>query len=713
MSRTAAARGRGQREWRRPLRLRLATALLSVAVLAPVTEAARRGPPEGSSAWMRGQQLLERPATALASAIDARKRGDRIRAEWLLAEISLRHPVIGDYADWMRAELLLESSRAAEAADVAARALETHPDSPLRAEMLAIQGHALAASQDEAGARVAWRQALDISRDEDLRAQLLLATARSQERKGELDPSIETHRVLWHLYPLSEEAAVSAARLDELEGLLGEPLRSASDWRRRADNLYRARRNPEALAAYEKAIAMGLPKSQNARAQRRLAQTLFRMRDYPRAVEAFAALPQTDDVPIWHARSMARADRVNEAIEEFKRIAQERRGPHALRARFLAALLLEGRGRTDEARELLESLTRTRTTTSVRRASLWRLGWSAFREGRYPEAIHAIDQLIESEADPIGGLRDRYWRARALERMSRRGASHDPDAAAAALREYRSMALEFPLTYYGWRARLRLPDRHEGQDAPRTPDAGFAAGRRKITPDDLERVRILVEAGLEERALDELSGIARRVGGLEDRLEIAQLFRSAGHFRGAQRMVIDPYKLALARGPSPTLEELWWHAWPAAYLDLVEEATSAPESVDAALVLSIMREESGFRPKVVSPVGARGLLQIMEPTGERLARAVGRPAFDADDLFDPRINIQLGAYYLRELSERFDGRLSAAIASYNAGPQAVSGWLEARGELEDDEWVEAIPFEQTRSYVKRVLRSLQAYRLLY
>ena len=96
-----------------------------------------------------------------------------------------------------------------------------------------------------------------------------------------------------------------------------------------------------------------------------------------------------------------------------------------------------------------------------------------------------------------------------------------------------------------------------------------------------------------------------------------------------------------------------------------------------------------------------------------LPRAVGHENFDAEDLFEPRINIRLGSHYLAELSERFDGRLSAAIASYNAGPEAVSAWLEARGELEDDEWVESIPYEQTRSYVKRVLRSVQAYRLLY
>jgi soluble lytic murein transglycosylase len=125
-----------------------------------------------------------------------------------------------------------------------------------------------------------------------------------------------------------------------------------------------------------------------------------------------------------------------------------------------------------------------------------------------------------------------------------------------------------------------------------------------------------------------------------------------------------------------------------------------------------MREESGYRPAVLSVSGARGLLQIMIPTGERLARIVGRDSFDPDDLFDAQTNIELGAAYLGELSARFPEAPAAAIASYNAGPVAVAEWLADRGSA-DDVWVEAIPYEQTRHYVKRVLRSLHVYRVLY
>jgi soluble lytic murein transglycosylase len=141
-------------------------------------------------------------------------------------------------------------------------------------------------------------------------------------------------------------------------------------------------------------------------------------------------------------------------------------------------------------------------------------------------------------------------------------------------------------------------------------------------------------------------------------------------------------------------------------------ATLDGVKIEPQLVYAIMREESGYRPQVVSVSGARGLLQLMPETAERVARdgQVGR--FSVEDLFLPRVNIQLGSDYLSSLLRRFDGRTSAAIGSYNAGPQVVAQWI-ANGPTEDDAWVEEIPYDQTRSYVKRVLRSLHAYRVLY
>ena len=124
----------------------------------------------------------------------------------------------------------------------------------------------------------------------------------------------------------------------------------------------------------------------------------------------------------------------------------------------------------------------------------------------------------------------------------------------------------------------------------------------------------------------------------------------------------------------------------------------------AALVLTLVAV--GAEEPVVLVVHTQTAEPFVIDHGGRLT------GFEVDDLFVPNVNIQLGSAYLGELLLRFSGRESAAIGSYNAGPHRVVKWLEGNA-LEDDEWVEAIPYDQTRGYVKRVLRSMHVYRVLY
>ena len=137
--------------------------------------------------------------------------------------------------------------------------------------------------------------------------------------------------------------------------------------------------------------------------------------------------------------------------------------------------------------------------------------------------------------------------------------------------------------------------------------------------------------------------------------------------------------------------------------------------VEPALVWAIMREESSFRPEVMSSAGAMGQLQVMPETARRQAQRSGvAPIEEDEELFEPVVNIGLGSAYLDYLAGRFPDRLSATIGGYNAGPNAVARWLRGEaGERDDDVWVEDIPYVQTRRYVKRVLRSLHVYRTFY
>jgi soluble lytic murein transglycosylase len=659
----------------------------------------REGPAADRVLRARSQALLSNPASALNAARQAIADRDRSHAVWLFEQVIERHPIVADHAAFLQARLLLEDGRSRWSARVAEAALARFPNSPIRADLFVQLGNARANQRDSEAALTAWRSALSESREGDLRASALLSIASLEERAGRDSDAATTYTLIWYAHPTTREAEIAAHRLELLEELLEQPLRDATDWRRRADRLYRKRQNEEALAAYERALELGLVGREAGRAQQQRAQTLFRLRRYPEAVKAFEELPQSSEIALWHARSLARADRVPEAIAEFEKMADGPSTRHSVRARYLAAVLLEGRSFADRADAHFRKVEAARRSGGLNEAAGWRLGWSAYRQGRYSEAVGYFDRLIKSKKrDPIGQLRARYWRARAWEE----GGGGDAPA------EFAAMATEFPLSYYGWRSR----DRTQGVFAPKPASPSLAKGRKRLKPKDLLRPRILLEAGLNAEALGEVQRLARRVRGLDDRLDLAHLASDIGDYHLAHRIVVEGYSESLARGPIPRYEDLWWYAWPSAYLPLVRQATGLPGSVSPELVYSIMREESGFRASIVSPVGARGLLQIMIPTGEQLAIDHGVEDFEGEDLFDPSTNIDLGARYLAELEALFAGRTSASIASYNAGPEAVALW-KGWDSTEDDEWVEAIPYSQTRSYVKRVLRSLYAYRVLY
>ena len=672
--------------------------IAGVGILALVPASVRSAalPGEADDAW-------QGPGMALRAALSAQARGETERAERLLAAVHERAPLVADYADLLRMRLLVASQRWADAAALGAGF--DHAGSPVETEIRELLGRALAAQGDERAARAAWIAALGRTDDAARLAALRLEIARSELRSREEQGAAETFLEIFTRHPGTPADAEAIAALDHLEQRLG-PLRKARPLRRRGDALFAERRNEEALAAYDAALAAGGSSPGEAeRIRRKRAHTLFRLRRYPEAVQAFDAVPARTPDRIERARAVARAGDVPGAVRALEEIAAGTRGSSAAQAQLLAALLLDGEGQRERARRHYAGLVR-RTPRSVEGATaLWQLGWEAYRSGRYRAAVGYFEKLAPLEPDEVSRLRASYWSARADAKRGRR------DAAA---EEFARIAREYPLSYYGWRASARLDG--AGASAASAP-AAFAPvaiprGRAQLGPLELERPRILLEAGLTGEARQELDRLFGRARGLDDRLSLAELYADAGDFHRPQRLVVDAYQETLARAPVVGSLDLWWHAWPAPFLDEVREATAGRAGVDPALVFAIMREESGYRPQVLSVTGARGLLQLMPETAEKVARGAAMQGFAPDDLFVPQVNIALGSAYLEELLGRFPGRASAAIGSYNAGPHRVAEWLDG-DVLEDDEWVEAIPYDQTRGYVKRVLRSLHAYRVLY
>ncbi len=633
------------------------------------------------------------PGRALHAAIAARDAGDRPRAEALLLEVAQRYPIVADHADLLRMRIYVDASQPDRA--VAEEPRWTEREGPLRGRFYALLGEAERARGDEEKARAAFEFAAASTRERGRRAELDLAIAQSQLRSGARERAAERLLAVWTDSGDLPQAAQADALLAKLEDELGRSLRTAQPTRDRADRLFASNHNESALAGYDRALALGLPPADRAHVRQQRAETLFRLRRYADAIDAYRALPASEEREIQRARSVARTGRVAEGAAALEALGSTRRGERAVEALYLAAALWDGEQEHARARGLFEEVIRRLPRSGFAASARWSLGWSAYRDGRLDAAIEQFDALARSDPDPISALRPRYWRIRALELQGASGTAQ----------LYAELAREFPFTYYGWQALGRA-----GAPVSAKPIA-LSPGHRSLRPEQLARPRILLEAGLVHEAREELVELFGQARGVEDRLALAELCADAGDFSGAQRVVVDAYAEPLARGPAPGDVELWWHAWPAPYEDELSHATRSGQP-SRELVYSIMREESSYRPDVISVSGARGLLQLMPDTASRVAQSVQLASFDPDDLFRPAVNIALGSAYLGQLLDRFGGNAAAAIGSYNAGPEAVARWQPGHGTPEDV-WIEQIPYDQTRGYVKRVLRSLHVYRVLY
>jgi len=319
-------------------------------------------------------------------------------------------------------------------------------------------------------------------------------------------------------------------------------------------------------------------------------------------------------------------------------------------------------------------------------------GWYALRFLNDPaRAIPHFEALQAVSSKPISRARAAYWLGRAEE-----AAGRFEDA-----RQHYTVAAADEIAFYGQLARVKL-----GRDAlelPPLPEP-TEADRKAFAENDLCRaLAILIAAGRERDAAVIYPELARRLpsGGQ------VRLLADFVQRRGDHRLALQIGKIAADRGLG--VERL---AFP---VDSIPEPARKGTAVETAMVYAIARQESAFDPGAVSPAGARGLLQLMPGTAAATARKIG-VAFSPDKLTaDPGLNAKLGAAHLKDLVDDFDGSYILTFAAYNAGPGKAREWIRRFGDprnpkVDPIDWIELIPYGETRNYVQRVTENLQVYR---
>ncbi|HEU5352336.1 MAG TPA: transglycosylase SLT domain-containing protein [Terracidiphilus sp.] len=335
----------------------------------------------------------------------------------------------------------------------------------------------------------------------------------------------------------------------------------------------------------------------------------------------------------------------------------------------------------------------------------WRAAWLIYRQGKFADAARMFDEQLTLFPDSAETAAALYWRGRLYESLD-----HDTAHAAA---NYRAIVRTYDHYFYAQMARDRLKALGNPEPAAdaslarfKTPDAPELD---ESFPDDsvhLAKAKLLANAGLTEYIPDEIA--ADPDSGSWSALAQAQIYFDDGETARAMRVLkrTIPYSAM----PIDAIPLVYWRIlYPEPYWETIKRE-SEKNNLDPYLVASLIRQESEFNPSVISYANAYGLMQLLPRVGRELARKEGMRNFRTYQLLNPEINIRLGTLYLRQRLDLFGGVTEYALAAYNAGDSRVADWKSAGPYSGMDEFVESIPFTQTREYVEAILRNMETYR---
>ena len=320
----------------------------------------------------------------------------------------------------------------------------------------------------------------------------------------------------------------------------------------------------------------------------------------------------------------------------------------------------------------------------------WTAGWIALRflEDKSDALIH-FERVHDAVKFPISVARAAYWAGRAAE------AINDGDAASA----WYGKAAVHGFTYYGQLAREKL-SYNSHLTIPRDPKPNVTETARFGENELVRAARLLAALGHKKRITSFVLRLEDQAETPGERELVAALAISLDRpdlsVRVAKKAAQDGITMFARAHPLP--------------------GVNSAGKIEFALALAIARQESLFNPKAISPAGARGLMQLMPLTASKVAKRLKIRYSRSRLLSDPDYNVRLGSAHLDELLRKFDGSYVMAIAAYNAGERRVNAWVRDYGDprspdVDEVDWIESIPFDETRNYVQRVLENVVVYRL--
>jgi soluble lytic murein transglycosylase len=623
-------------------------------------------------------------------------------------------PVLDDYVRLWIAQAQFNLGDAREAAVLLESIPMAVPDSNIMAKAAYKTGEAwyqASACQES----TAWFiKALAMNDKDPAAPQAYLRRGACRLRENNIAEGRELLQQVWVRFPYAPEAK-------EAETVLSSNLGGETWTVQPSDRLTRAQAflgqafHAEAIEELKKFLVVDPHSPRRSEAKLKLGIAQVRLKQYDQARDTFRALakdggPESHEAAVWLARVYLRQGQGDKLVEAGRvlpstSLSAEQKGQITL----FVGMWLEDQKQYDEAIVKYHQVAKQGEPAAQRAEGQWRVGWVYYRTGRYREAAEGLRALAEQH--------DSEFEPQALYWLGRAGEQHQQPEAQ---EYYKKLCQRHRFTYYCQLARERMKG---GPDSEIPPDVTMVSAdppkegepaatittRADIAQQTAYRRAIeLKTLGLDADAAHEVAVLTERYSRDPDALvALSTMLNEVGAYHQALRLARARFRDQLERTGGTVAPSLWNVAYPTGLLPTIK--LQGAKGVDPYLIAAIIREESQYDVKAVSRVGAIGLMQVMPATANTVAQRVGLPAVGREDLFDQETNIRIGVRYVEQLLEQFSGNLVYTIASYNAGPLAVGNWISQYRGQGQDEFVELIPYQETRQYVKRVLRTYREY----
>jgi soluble lytic murein transglycosylase len=683
----------------------------------------------GSTPSAKSEQLFQQLATVYGQTTWAHRAQLRygrairnvspIEAIPLLQRSLPLFPALDDYLKFWLLEAYVNAGLWQEAAKVVQEFSNGHQESRFRAAVLYEGGPVFTRMGDCHAARSVLSQALAMSPQHSKAAYALFQIGTCAGQLGQQEKMVEIFRELWWRFPLVPESRDAGKWLAQNKGSAFIP--AVGELYQRGMSFYNRGALSKAVTELQKVIAVSKDTPQFFQSQFTLAKAWVRLKQYDQAEKALDVLTRSsssrqDDAWVWLGRAYLRHGK-GEALGNLVKTMplDELTGDQQAQLYTFYGIWLTDHDQWLEAVQAHEKAGQVAQSFSRKVEALWRVGWIQYQREQFAEANTIFQQIIhqtnnsQSTSLRHAGSQALYWLARSQEHVGQ---------VALATQHFEQLRQAYPLTYYGQLAQTRLGSK--GEEPQAWEGLGSTEFQKKRIPAQLQqdihfqKLQALQDVQLSNEAVNELEQVYALHGSDADLFpQLVSLAGAMGAYDIGIRLAIRHYGQTVRAGTLAPASLAWAGAFPMGYQQIIQSVV--PQHVDPFLVSGLIREESLYSARVVSPAGAVGLMQLMPTTAKRVAQQLNLSGsgFAINRLFQPHYNIQLGTHYLGQLLNDFQGNIIYSVAAYNAGPPAVLRWRAKHGHRPSDEFVELIGYKETRGYVKRVVGSYRIYRTLF